>query len=60
MSDPDQALGGHQCFADSQPDPGGLDETDWMTDLLAYLHDETLPDDRNRVGGSPGEQRRSS
>ena len=44
---PDQAPGGPQCLATGQPDPGQADNTDWRANLLAYLLQEVLLEDRH-------------
>ena len=44
---PDQAPGGPQCLATSQPEPGQEDNMDWRAVLLAYLLQEVLPEECN-------------
>ena len=44
---PDQIPGGPICLATGQSDTNQADNTNWRADLLAYLLNEVLPDDRN-------------
>ena len=44
---PDQTPGGPLCLATGQSDPSQADNTDWRANLLAYLLQEVLPEDRN-------------